>query len=249
MLRRRLLEALRSRICCCADLTNNDERSCLTMDAITNGAVRFLTGDFPFSGELQCFWMAVQGAMAVRKGPNRNGNLHWFHAFALSVLAGYAGASFGFLWMGRPSSMLSSDLNMASCILAYILVNYTPMDIGYKICDSLPVTIVTVSFSQLFRSLGIMKFATACFEAFKDNPSAYYPIPVFGPIIYATLLGNMGGFFMKGFEGHLANGMPWPVQNGMCFFSCCVMFELLLSGVFQSTQSSHCHHCLSSRTN
>jgi hypothetical protein len=39
-------------------------------------------------------------------------------------------------------------------------------------------------------------------------------MPVFGPILYATLLGNMGGIVMKGLEGHVANGMPWPVQNG-----------------------------------
>jgi hypothetical protein len=181
---------------------------------IMDGAVRFLTGNFPYSGELQCIWMAIQGCVAVRMGPNKNGNLHWFHAFALSVMMGYAGASFGFLWMAKPSGMLANDLNMASCIIAFLLINYTPFDIGYKICASLPGTIVTVSFAQLFRSLGIAKFATVCFEAFKDTPSAYYPIPVFGPIIYATLLGNMGGFFLKGFEGHLSNGIPWPVQNG-----------------------------------
>ena len=181
-----------------------------------DGVVRFLTGNFPYSGELQCIWMAIQGAVAVRMGPNKDGTLRWFHAFALSVMMGYAGSSFGFLWMGRPSSMLSSDLNMASCIIAFVLINYTPFDIGYRICSSLPVTIVTVSFAQLFRSLGIAKFASFCFETFKDNPSPYYPIPVFGPIIYATLLGNMGPLFVKGFNGHLKDGMPWAVQNGTC---------------------------------
>ena len=110
--------------------------------------------------------------------------------------------------------MLANDINMASCILAFIIVNYTPFDIGYMFCKTLPITIVTTSFAQLFRSLGIMKFVNVCFETFKDTPSAYYPIPVFGPILYATLLGNMGGFVMKGLEGHFQNGMPWPVQNG-----------------------------------
>ena len=64
-------------------------------------AVKFATGDFAYSAELQAFWMAVQGAMAVRAGPNRNRTLHWFHAFALSVLAGFSGGWFGFLWMGE----------------------------------------------------------------------------------------------------------------------------------------------------
>jgi hypothetical protein len=28
------------------------------------------------------------------------------------------------------------------------------------------------------------------------------------------MLGNMGGFVLKGIEGHVGSGMPWPVQNG-----------------------------------
>ena len=184
------------------------------MEDIKSFVVDFLTGNFPYSGELQGFWMAIQGAMAVRNGPNKDRNLHWFHAFALSLLAGYAGACFGFLWMGKPSSMLSNDLPMASSVFAFVIVNYLPSDVGYKICNTLPVTIITVSFAQLFRCLGLVKFVGVAYEAFKDSPSPYYPMPVFGPILYGTMLGNMGGFFMKGFEGHVQNGMPWPMQNG-----------------------------------
>jgi hypothetical protein len=136
-------------------------------------AVRFATGDFPFCVECQCFFMAVQGAMAVRHGLNKNGQLQWFHAFVYSVLAGFAGGWLGFLWMGRPSSMLASDINFGSCILAFILVNYTPFDIGFMLCNTLPVTLITTSFAQLFRSLGIMKFCHVCYEAFKDSPSPY----------------------------------------------------------------------------
>jgi len=112
--------------------------------------------------------------------------------------------------------MLSNDLNMASVIIAFVLVNYTPFDIGFMILNTLPASIATVSFAQLFRSLGIAKFVMVCYETFKDSPSAYYPIPVFGPIMYATLLGNMGSFLLKGFEGHVKDGMPWAFQNGTC---------------------------------
>jgi len=73
-----------------------------------------------------------------------------------------------------------------------------------------------VSFAQLFRSLGTIKFLTACYEALKESPSAYYPIPVFGPILYGILLGNMGPLVLKGLESHLGNGVPWAVQNGTC---------------------------------
>ena len=83
----------------------------------------FLAGNFPLSAELQCFWMAFQGSMAVRNGKNHNLKMNWFHAFCLSVMSGYAGATFTALWMGRPTSMLSNDLNMAFCIIAFAIVN------------------------------------------------------------------------------------------------------------------------------
>lgn len=177
-------------------------------------AVAFLTGAFPFSAEFQNVGMAIQGAMNVRKGPNKTGTLHWFHAFMLSVVAGFAGGTFNFIWMGKPSGMIANDLAMGSCLIAFALVNLIPFDVGFMFLNTLPVNILITSASQLFRSLGVVKFLNMCFNAFKDSPSAYYPIPVFGPIIYATLLGNMGPFFMKGFEGHIGNGVPWPVQNG-----------------------------------
>lgn len=184
--------------------------------------VMYLTGNFPFSTELQAFWMAFQGAMAVRAGPNKDRSMHWFHAFMLTVFTGYAGASFTPLWMGMPTSMLSNDLNLGACAIAFFLVNCMPYDLGYKLGSTLPVTIITTTFAQLFRSLGIVKFTTVAHEAFKNSPSQYYPIPVFGPIAYGTILGNMGGFFSKGFTGYLENGMPWPFQNGTASF--CLIF-------------------------
>jgi hypothetical protein len=110
-----------------------------------------------------------------------------FHAFTLSIIVGFAGGIFGFIWLGKPSAMLSNDLNMASCIVAFVLVNYSPLEFGYRVLDTLPLTIVTTSWAQLFRSLGLMKFVKACFNEFKGNPSPYYPIPVFGPILYGTV--------------------------------------------------------------
>ena len=181
---------------------------------IYDGVVRFLTGDFPYSAEAIAFWMAIQGAMAVRKGPNKEGKLHWFHAFVLSSLAAFAGGTFNFIWMGQPSGILSNDVFMACAITSFVLVNYTPFDVGFLLLNTLPFSLVTVSFAQLFRSLGTIKFLTACFNHFKGSPSNLYPIPVFGPILYGILLGNMGPLVLKGLEAHIANGVPWPVQNG-----------------------------------
>lgn len=134
----------------------------------------------------------------------------------LSVIAGYGGACFTPLWMGSPTSMLFNDLNLSACITAYLLVNFAPFDIGYKLGKSFPVVLITTTFAQLFRSLGVVKYTSICYNATKDSHSAYYPTPIFGPIAYGTLLGNMSGFFLKGFNGYLANGMPWPFQNGTC---------------------------------
>lgn len=186
-------------------------------DTLIASVANFLSGTSPYSSEMQAFWMAIQGSMAVRKGANKDGKLHWFHAFAISVMAGFAGGIFGALWMGRPCGMVGNDLNMAGCILAFIVVNYTPSDIGFKLCNTFVGEIITVSFAQLFRSTALCIYVMVCFETFKDKPSAYYPIPVFGPILYGTMLGNMGGFFSKGFEGHVKDGIPWPIQNGKCF--------------------------------
>jgi len=188
--------------------------------------IAYLTGNFAYSAELQAFWMAFQGSMAVRGGVNRDGKMHWFHAFMVSVLTGYAGATFAFLWIGKPTSILSNDMNLAMCIITFILVNYTPFDMGYKLGKTAPVLIITTMFAQLFRVGGIIKFNQIGFEAFRDKPSEYYPIPVFGPIILATLLGNMGGFFHKGFHGYLKNGIPWPFQNG---FFCATFYHFYVN--------------------
>jgi hypothetical protein len=188
----------------------------ITLASVGTHLVQFLTGNFYLSGELQSFWMAIQGCMMVRAARNPNKELKWFHAFCLSVLAGYAGGWFGFILMAKPTSMFYNDLNMASCIVAFLIVNCTPFDVGYKLCQTLPLSLLTVSFAQLFRSVAIPKFVHVCYQEFANKGTPYYPsIPVFGPILYATLLGNMGGFITKGIEGHVESGMPWPIQNGL----------------------------------
>lgn len=190
--------------------------------------IAYLTGSFRLSTELQCFWMAFQGSMTVRSGLNRDRSMHWFHAFMASTLAAYAGATFANIWMGRPTSMLSNDLNFAFCIVSFVIVNKLPFDLGYRLGKTLPVVIVTTLFAQLFRAMGVIKFCDIAHHSFRDAPSGYYPTPVFGPILFATMLGNMGGFFSKGFHGHLKDGMPWPFQNG---FFCATFYHFFVHDV------------------
>lgn len=159
----------------------------LMSDDVFDTVVGFLTGTLKYSNELQAFWMAIQGSLAVRNGINKEKKIPWFHAFVLSVIAGYGGGLLGFIWMGKPSSMLSNDLNIGACIIAYIIVNVLPFDIGYKVCNTLPIVLITTAFAQMFRSTAIARFIRVCYSEFKDTPSPYYPIPVFGPILYGTV--------------------------------------------------------------
>ncbi|KAL7578718.1 hypothetical protein ACA910_015956 [Epithemia clementina (nom. ined.)] len=175
--------------------------------------VNYLTGAFPYFPEFINFGMALEGAMVVKRGVNKDGRLHWFHAFFLSVVTSFGGGIFTKAWMGEPSGFLANDLCMACSVLAFVLVNLIPL--GFRILDFLPLNILTISASNLFRSTAIPVYVTFAFQIFKEKPSAYYSIPIVGPILYATLLGNMGAFFLKGFEKHIENGMPWPIQNGI----------------------------------
>eukprot|EP00553_Chaetoceros_curvisetus_P007246 CAMPEP_0204616774 /NCGR_PEP_ID=MMETSP0717-20131115/3942_1 /ASSEMBLY_ACC=CAM_ASM_000666 /TAXON_ID=230516 /ORGANISM="Chaetoceros curvisetus" /LENGTH=288 /DNA_ID=CAMNT_0051630121 /DNA_START=32 /DNA_END=898 /DNA_ORIENTATION=- len=180
---------------------------------LSHHAISFLTADFEYSAEFQCLFMAIQGAMIIRNGPNKDQKMKWFHAFAQGLVTAYAGGLLAPLWMGRPSAILSNDLCVASCIIAFVLVNYIPG--GYNMLSLFPLKLLTVMGAQLFRARGIVSYVNIAYNAFKEAPSKYYPTPVFGPILNACILGNMGAFFWKGFHGHLQNGMPFPFQNGL----------------------------------
>lgn len=184
--------------------------------AVYKPVVDFLIGAFPYSAELTLFWMAFQAAMKVRKGPNKDRKLHWFHAFVLTTIMAFGGGMFNPIWMGAPAASVANDLCLGMALSAFILANYTPFDLGFTFGNSMPGTFVTVVFAQLFRSLGTCKFTTNAFKAFEDSPSAYYSIPVLGPIFYGVMLGNMGPLVLNGIGGYLGGkAMPWGFQNGM----------------------------------
>lgn len=171
--------------------------------------------DFPHATEVVCIAMSIQGSLSVRNGPNKQNTMNGFHAFVKSVLTAYAGATFTNIFMGRPTSMLSNDIFFGSCILGYGIVNWLPYDMGYYICNTFIGTLIVNVLSQVFRVSGIYGFSDAAYHAFKGMPSPYYPTPVFGPILFPTMLGNMGGFLWAGFDGYLDQGMPWLFQQGV----------------------------------
>lgn len=185
------------------------------MTMIINTIFNYLMGNFDYATELRTFAMAFQGCMAVRNGRNKDNQMVWFHAYTLSLFSAFAGGFFAPLWMGRATPVLLNDLSVVATTVSFILVNYTPFSLGYKIGCSFPSVLIYTLFAQLFRVSGLITFSSIAFEAVKNSPSKYYSIPIVGPILYPIILGNMGGFFAKGFDGHLKNGMPWPVQNGL----------------------------------
>lgn len=178
-----------------------------------NHLVALVTADFPYATEILCLSMAIQGSMAVRKGANSKKSMNWFHAFLKSTLTAYSGAAFTNMFMGRPTAMFSNDIFFGACILGFVIVNYLPMDIGYHFFNTFIGEAFYTVFSQVFRMGGVTGFSDAAYAAFKDTPSVWYPTPIFGPILFPVALGNMGGFFMNGFDAYLEKGMPWLFQQ------------------------------------
>ena len=175
--------------------------------------VAFLSGSSPYHAELRTFGQAFMGALTVRSGANKNKDMNWFHAFALTTISAFGGGWFGFIWMGKPTSLITNgDVTLTLTAIAFVLLTYTPMNVGYMFGKMLPVKILLNSWAQLFRGLGMIGFINAC--AAEVSPSKYYPTAVLGPVVYGTLLGNMGAFFQKGFHNHLEKDIPWAFQNG-----------------------------------
>ncbi|KAL7495976.1 hypothetical protein ACHAWT_008304 [Skeletonema menzelii] len=187
-----------------------------------NHLVALVTADFPYATEILCLFMAIQGSMAVRKGANSKKSMNWFHAFLKSTLTAYSGAAFTNMFMGRPTAMFSNDIFFGACILGFVIVNYLPMDIGYHFFNTFVGEALYTVFSQVFRMGGVTGFSDAAYAAFKDTPSVWYPMPIFGPILFPVALGNMGGFFMNGFDAYLEKGMPWLFQQA---FACATFYH------------------------
>lgn len=172
--------------------------------------IRYLTGDFPNVAQYVGFFMAMFGAQTVSDGPNKDRKMAWFHALFLSALVGYGGAIFTPWMLGRQIPLFTNDFNLASVIVAFYLMHFTPASLFF---NSFVGRLLITMFSTLFRALGVQLFCTLAFEASNGNPSQLgYDIMVLGPILYPTLLGNMGPLAINGL-GLLTNGMPFPFQQ------------------------------------
>lgn len=126
-------------------------------EAIYKHVVDFLSGSFPYVAEFTMLGMSFQAAMKVRSGPNKDGQLHWFYAFVLTLVTAFGGGMFNPIWMGGTAASVANDLCVGLALVSFALVNFLPFDLGFQFGKSMPGTILTVVAAQLFRSLGTCK--------------------------------------------------------------------------------------------
>ncbi|GMI26387.1 hypothetical protein TeGR_g10041, partial [Tetraparma gracilis] len=103
-------------------------------------------------------------------------------------------------------------INLPACLIAYYLIFHSPSDSFYKLSTSAPGTLLITFFAQLFRATGIPRAVDLTLPLCRA--SAYYPTPLLGPILAATLMSNVGPLYRNGFQRHFADGAPWNFQNG-----------------------------------
>jgi uncharacterized membrane protein YeiH len=131
---------------------------------------------------------SINGAVAAHKLV-ADQQLHWMHSLVFSTIRTYGGGFLAPLLMGRPSGALNNDFLIASAIVVWYLVHQLR---GHQWLNYLPVRIVWMCFLGIFRAnaqTAVVDTANVVFQA-----SAYYPTPIFGPIIVGAVLGAMGQF-------------------------------------------------------
>ncbi|GMH80636.1 hypothetical protein TrST_g641 [Triparma strigata] len=183
------------------------------------GIIDLLKSNYSWSQENLNFFMAVSAVMAVRAADDKlrqsqsKGN-PWMYNLTHATLIGFGGGAFAPLLLARPSGLLAGgDFVALSSFVAYWLVFHSPFDVGYSVFSFLPLKIWTVLTSQLFKAGGICSYCNLGMGMF--NATKYYPVPIMGPILTATLLGNVGPVFRLGWSKWFEKGMPANFENGL----------------------------------
>jgi hypothetical protein len=148
---------------------------------------------------------------------NAGNNLYWLHELVLVVICTFGGGLIAPLLLGKPSMVLNNDLIPFFCVIWWYCVFYLRGNIWLNYP---PVKTIWLFFVGLFRTTAVTNIVTTANATL--TASAYYPIPVFGPIIAGTALGSVGMFlpFDKGL-GAIKNNSPWTMQAAFytsCFF-------------------------------
>ena len=186
----------------------------------------YLLGSAPFAKELMIICMCLQAARLARKADTSSASPNsWFLNLVTTNLIAFGGGWFLPLLLGRPSAMLvSADLNVVLCCIAYWLTFHSPGDKFWTISSTLPFQLLVTVFAQLLRSTGIPGTIALAFSIAK--PSSYYPTALLGPILAGTLTSNVGLLYRNGYRAHFSKGMPWQFQNG---FFCSAFLHLYIN--------------------
>ena len=190
--------------------------------------VTFVTADFPLALPILAFAQSFHGAMYVRTGVNRNRTLHWMHALLLTVVCGNGGSILTPTGLGQSMTILSDDYIISCCIFSFLVVHYVPF--VARLGQSAPVMFVLTILSQLYRTKYTIKYTEAAFQHLFHNERVsqsqsqssansshpkLYPIPIFGPVVYGTFFGCMGGCLQRAFHSRLEReGLPRTIRNG-----------------------------------
>ncbi len=149
----------------------------------------------------------VNGAVAAY---NAMGNkLFWLHSLVLSVISTFGGGFIAPMLIAKPAQALNNDVIMFCCVAAWFVVHYCR---GHQWLQLLPIKMFWMCFLGIFRSNAVTNIVATSNSIFAK--SAYYPTPLFGPIITGTVLGGMGQFlpFDKGLVA-ISKGTPWNIQG------------------------------------
>eukprot|EP00981_Chlorochromonas_danica_P011533 scaffold4094_cov201-Ochromonas_danica.AAC.3 len=176
----------------------------LIKDVVAN----FFLTKYPGSRELSFFANSTNGCLAsfLASGGAKQ---YWLFSLLTVIFGCYGGGMVAPIFLGQPSIPLINDLILFSVIIMWYLVYFTPVRdlLNYKVVRAIwyvPLALFRVNSSVNMVNLAMLHL----------KPSAYYPIPFFGPIFVGTAVGCMGLFlpFTKGYNS-VANSTPWNMQG------------------------------------
>lgn len=134
---------------------------------------------------------------------------YWLHSLVLVVLTGFGGGMIGPLLIGKPSVIMTNDLIIPLCVLFWYSIHCLGL---YSVLTWKPIKIVWGLFLAIFRAHGAVDAVNLSLTILKPGP--YYPVPLVGPVLYATLIGCLGGFMPldKGLLP-ISKSTAWVIQG------------------------------------
>ena len=155
-----------------------------------------------------CVFIAQFKRAAVR-------DLHWFHGFVVTALAGFGGSILVPVLLGCHDNVgpfvLANDGAACFMAAAFALVHYVP---GFTRVTALPgVRHAIAAAFELTRAVIVLVWLRRA-EAAIASPSHFTAAPVVGPLILGTIAGCGGGFlpFDQGLA-MLKDGAPYAMRS------------------------------------